>query len=122
MSILLSIRPGLPWTTARFSPNFEPSYKRGFAMQATLALIGFALGVAAWWQSGKPAFLVGALLILAPWPWTLLMLMPINNKLLATKPQDASAARTLLGKWNRLHAGRTTLGALSVVAFLIALA
>jgi hypothetical protein len=31
--------------------EFEPSYKRGFAMQATLALIGFALGVAAWWPS-----------------------------------------------------------------------
>jgi hypothetical protein len=47
--------------------EWKKSYRLGFAMQATLALIGFILGAVAWWQTGKPAFLAGALLILANW-------------------------------------------------------
>jgi hypothetical protein len=33
--------------------EWKPAYKRGFAMQASLAIIGFLLGLAAWWQTGK---------------------------------------------------------------------
>ena len=29
--------------------EWKPSYKRGFAMQAPLALVGFVLGLVAWW-------------------------------------------------------------------------
>jgi hypothetical protein len=40
--------------------EWKKSYRRGFAMQATLALIGAILGAIAWWQTGILAFLVGA--------------------------------------------------------------
>src|ERR1700732_2916337 len=53
--------------------EWKPSYKRGFAMQAPLALIGFLCGLIAWWQTGEPAFLVGAVLIVANWPWSVLV-------------------------------------------------
>jgi len=33
--------------------QWKPSYKRGFAMQAPLAIIGFVLGVAAWRFTGR---------------------------------------------------------------------
>ena len=33
--------------------QWKPSYMRGFAMQATLAAVGFVLGAAQWWQSGN---------------------------------------------------------------------
>jgi hypothetical protein len=36
---------------ALLSP-WKVAYKPGFAMQAPLALIGFLLGVLAWWQTG----------------------------------------------------------------------
>src|SRR5271170_440888 len=32
--------------------EWKPAYKRGFAMQAPLAIVGFLLGILAWWQTG----------------------------------------------------------------------
>ena len=34
--------------------EWKPAYKRGTAMQAPLALAGFALGLAAWWRTAMP--------------------------------------------------------------------
>ena len=31
--------------------EWKPSYQRGFAMQASLAMLAFILGAIAWWQS-----------------------------------------------------------------------
>ena len=64
--------------------EWKPSYSRGFAMQASLAMLAFFLGAIAWWKTSILAFLVGALFILAPWPWTLLVIMPTNKVLMAT--------------------------------------
>ena len=101
--------------------EWQPSYKRGALMQASLAMLGFLLGIIAWWQTGLPAFLLGALYILAPWPWTLLVIKPVNDALMATDLAAAGAeTRALIVKWNRLHAVRTLLGATAVVSFLFA--
>jgi hypothetical protein len=92
-------------------------------MQSTLAIVGFVLGVAAWWQSGILAFLLGAVLMLANWPWTLLGVMPTNRALMATDLTSAGGAtRALLVKWNSLHAVRTGLGAAATLSFVWALA
>ena len=103
--------------------EWQPAYKRGYIMQASLAVIGFLLGLLAWWATGRVAFVVGALLIVANWPWTLFGILPTNKVLMATEVANAGAdTRALLVKWNRLHAVRTVLGGLAVAAFLIALA
>src|ERR1700722_386455 len=103
--------------------QWKPAYKRGYIMQSTLAIIGFVLGAAAWWLSGILAFLLGAVLMLANWPWTLFGIMPTNRILMATELQSAgSASRALLLKWNSLHAVRTGLGAAATLSFLWALA
>jgi hypothetical protein len=102
--------------------EWKPAYKRGYVMQASLAVIGFLLGVVAWWATGTLAFLVGALVLVANWPWTLLGILPTNKALMATDPAEAGpGTRALLLKWNRLHAVRTVLGGLAVAAFLVAL-
>ena len=102
--------------------EWKLAYKRGYIMQASLAVVGFLLGLVAWWATGRLAFAIGALLIIANWPWTLLGILPTNKALMATDVAKAGAeTRTLLLKWNRLHAVRTVLGGLAVVAFLIAL-
>jgi hypothetical protein len=103
--------------------EWKPSYKRGTAMQAPLALLGFALGMLAWWQSSHPGFLVGAIAMIAPWPWTLFAIKPTNDALTATNPERAGPpSRALIVRWGALHAVRTALGALASLSFLWACA
>jgi Domain of unknown function (DUF1772) len=97
--------------------EWRPSYKRGFAMQAPLALLGGLLGIAAWWSTGDWRWPVGAILILANWPYTLLVIMPTNRKLLELDPNSGDA-HALVERWGWLHAGRTALGALASLLFL----
>jgi hypothetical protein len=97
--------------------EWKPSYKRGTAMQAPLAILGFALAMIAWWQSQHPGFLIGAIAMIAPWPWTLFAIKPTNDALLATDPERAGPqSRALLVRWGALHAVRTALGALASLA------
>jgi hypothetical protein len=99
--------------------EWKPSYKRGAAMQAPLALVGCLLGLIAWWQTSHPGFLIGAVAILAPWPWTLIAIKPTNDALMATEPEQAGPqTRALIVHWGALHGVRTALGALATVAFL----
>lgn len=99
--------------------QWKPAYKRGIAIQAPLAMIGSILGLLAWWQSGNTRWLLGALILLANWPYTFLVIMPTNQKLMAIHPTSAgSESRALLEKWASLHAIRTALGLAAVVIFL----
>ena len=103
--------------------QWKPSYKRGFAMQSTLAIVAFVFGGAAWWQSGNLLFLLGAGLMIANWPYTLLGIMPTNHTLGAIDPGSGDPRiRPLLIKWNGLHAIRTGLSVAACAAFLAALA
>jgi hypothetical protein len=98
--------------------EWKPSYARGFAMQAPLALAGFLCGVAAFAEKQDSGFLVAAFLMLANWPWTLLAIMPVNKRLSAMNPAAANPeVRDLVRKWGRLHAVRSALGALAALSF-----
>jgi hypothetical protein len=102
--------------------EWKLAYKRGYSMQAPLAIAGLLLGVLSWWLTGRLAFVAGALLMIANWPWTIFIIMPTNKTLMATELADAGPhTRALLLKWNKLHAVRTGFGGLAVVAFLCAL-
>jgi hypothetical protein len=99
--------------------EWQPSYKRGAAMQASIALVGFLLGLIAWWQTSHSGFLIGSIAMIAPWPWTLIGIKPTNDALLATEPDHAGPpTRALVVKWGALHAVRTVLGALATLAYL----
>jgi hypothetical protein len=102
--------------------EWKPAYKRGFAMQAPLAVTGCLLGVIAWWQIDQWFWIIGAVLMIANWPWTLWGIMPTNNKLTAIDPKDAGPnTRSLIEHWGWLHGCRSALGALATLAFLLAL-
>lgn len=99
--------------------QWRPAYKRGFAMQAPLAVVGCLLGLIAWWRTGELGFLLGAILMIANWPWTLFAIMPTNNALMALDPAQATPqARSLVTRWGVLHAVRSVLGSVATVAFL----
>src|ERR1700739_3481265 len=69
--------------------EWKPAYKRGFAMQAPLALIGFVLGVMPAYVRADWRVLFGAVVLLANWPFTLIVIMPVNNRLMAMELADA---------------------------------
>jgi hypothetical protein len=99
--------------------EWKPAYKRGTAMQAPLAVVGFLLGMAACWQSGEIAWIVGAVLMIANWPVTFFVIMPTNKKLMATEPEKAGPeTRAMIHTWGSLHAMRSTLGLAATLVFL----
>jgi len=69
--------------------EWKPAYRRGFGMHASLAIAGFVLGVSVWWQTRSAWWLLGALVLIANWPYTLLAMMPTNHKLMAIDPASA---------------------------------
>jgi len=102
--------------------QWAPSYKRGFVMQATLAVLSGLSALYVYFTSQNLNWLIGAGLILANWPFTLLVIMPTNHKILAVKmgAADASSVKMIV-HWGKLHAIRTCLGVLAVIFFLNAL-
>jgi hypothetical protein len=102
--------------------EWKPSYHRGAIMQASLALIAGALGISAFFVAWDWRWLVGAALILAPWPYTIFIIMPTNNQLKATALEAANEqTRGLIVQWGRLHAVRTALGVAATAVFIWAL-
>ncbi len=103
--------------------QLKPAYKRGFAMQTPLAVLAGLLGLAAWWEDGSILWLTGAILILANWPYTLLVITPTNRRLEATSSREAGLeSRKDVIRWGWLHAGRSLLGAAAVISYVLAAA
>jgi len=97
--------------------EFRPSYKRAAVMQAALAVVGTVAALAHAVAAGGLAWVAGALLLGSVVPFTLLVILPTNTRLL-DQGLDASGpeAAALLARWGRLHAVRS---ALSLAAFLL---
>ena len=100
--------------------EWKPSYKRGYAMQASLAVVSGICGVVAWLITSDWRWLSGALVILANWPFTLLVILPTNNKLMTTSASAADAnTRRLIQHWGSLHAVRSGLGLCATAIFFV---
>src|SRR5207302_9946730 len=96
-----------------------PSYKRATLMQAPLAIISFLAACLAWLLGGGSGWLFGAVIILAVVPFTLIVIRPTNNQLLAQGRDLASSeTRALLLRWGTLHGVRSALSLLASVIFL----
>ncbi len=101
--------------------EWKPAYKRGFAMQAPLAIIGFLFGALAAWQTGNWWWLLGAVVLVANWPFTIFAIMPTNNKLMAMDAGTATPeVHGLIETWGYLHAVRSALGVVATLIFLAA--
>jgi hypothetical protein len=103
--------------------EWKPSYTRGFAIQASLALASALFGILAFWLTRDWRWLAGGLLIFANWPYTLIVILPVNKRIEATPPDTANAeTRSLIERWGTLHAGRSALGAAATLVYLWAMA
>lgn len=99
--------------------EWKPSYDAGYSMQASLAAASGLFGIVTAWFANDWHWLVGAVLILANWPYTLLWMLPTNHKLKSIEEADAGAeSRRLLEVWGRLHAVRTMLGVTATIAYI----
>ena len=91
--------------------QWQQSYPRAASMQASLAIVGGVLAIIAYVTLSDWRWLLGAILILANWPYTLICIKPTNNTLKGIEVSAAGAeARRLVEKWGLLHAGRSALG------------
>ena len=98
--------------------EFGPSYRRAAVMQGVLAVVGLLASVVAWYQGYGVGWLVWGLLLGALVPFTLVVIMPTNRRLLDPGLDSGSGeALELLLRWGRLHAVRTVVGVAVFVAF-----
>ena len=108
--------------TALAATEFGPSYRRATVMQASLAAVGLVAATVAWAQGRGVEVLLGGLLLGIVVPFTLLVILPTNQRLLRPDLDRGSAeARDLLERWGRLHAvrsGTSTIGFLVLVIHL----
>ena len=102
--------------------EWAPSYKRAAAMQASLAVVSTVAGVGSWFMTNEMLWLLGALLIFAVIPFTLIVIMPTNKILLDPGiDRTSTTTHTLLEKWGTLHAVRSILSLIASSIFLLLL-
>ena len=105
--------------TALALTQFAPSYKRATIMQASLAALGTLAAIAAWLMGAPAPWLIGGLLLGAVIPFTLIVILPTNKRLLdQSLDKDSKFAEQLLQRWAALHAVRTALSLASFLLFL----
>ena len=99
--------------------EWKPAYKRGYIMQASLVVVGGVLGLIAFLSTLEWRWLLGTVVLLANWPYTIYVIMPTNRRLMDTPPEDATVeTRQMIRQWGILHAGRSALGLVATLMFL----
>ena len=99
--------------------EFAPSYRRATVMQATLAAVGLVSSIAAWLAGAGFWWLIAGVLLGSVIPFTLIVILPTNKRLLSpTLDRRSAEAERLLARWGRLHAVRSVLSALALLLLL----
>ena len=102
--------------------EWRPSYKRAAVVQPLLAGVGFLSAVAVWLMGGSVWWLVGGVLLVAVIPYTLIVALPTNNKLLDPAiEKNPDLARRLLNRWGRVHTVRSVMSLATFLAFVLLL-
>jgi Domain of unknown function (DUF1772) len=100
--------------TVLAATEFGPSYRRATVLQASLAALGFLAAVVAWMQGRGAAVLLGGVLLGLVIPFTLIVILPTNQRLLDPGLDRTSThAAALLRRWGRLHAVRSVASAVA---------
>jgi hypothetical protein len=99
--------------------EWKLAYRRGYMMQASLAIVGSFFGAVAFFATFEWRWALGALVLLVNWPYTIFVIMPTNQRLM-NAPAGAATAETrrMIERWGLLHAGRSVLGLIATLLFL----
>jgi hypothetical protein len=100
--------------------EFAPSYRRATVMQVPLAVVGCVMGLWSAWLRGDAWLATASLLLVAAVPFTLIVILPTNKRLLDPSLDPRSeAAQDLLVRWGHLHMTRSILSGVAFVLFLL---
>ena len=98
--------------------QWAASYPPAMMIQSTLAVLSGIGAIGIWYRARNPLWLAGGLLMLANWPYTLLIIYPLNDTLLAMAAGlSADSVRPLIERWGALHAVRSGFGLVATVLF-----
>ena len=89
-------------------------------MLAILALLSAISALVEFRANGDAAWLIGAAFIIASWPYTFFVVVPVNNRLLDASA-DGAGARSLVAAWGLLEWGQVALGIVAAGTFAWAL-
>jgi hypothetical protein len=104
-----------------FAARFFPlMYRRAAIVQASLALIGCASGIAAWLSGAGRLWLAAAVLIGSAVPFTLIVIKPVNDALFQAHELAPAELGALLARWGYLHWARTAASGLAFILCLVA--
>jgi hypothetical protein len=99
--------------------QWAPSYKLATVMQVSLAVTATVFGVIRGVLGGGAVWYWAAALIFAVIPFTLIVILPTNHRLMDPKRDIRSAeTRQLLERWGRLHAVRSVLALCAATLFI----
>ena len=102
--------------------EFAPSYRRATVMQAILAAVGLLSSIAAWLAGATYWWLVGGIVLGSVIPFTLIVILPTNKRLLRpTLDRRSPQTERLLAHWAALHTVRSVLSGLALLLFLFVL-
>ena len=91
--------------------QWKSAYAHGAVMQASLAAASGLAGVTVWVRWSDLLFLAGGLVMWGTIAYTFAVMWQLNSRLKGTPPEAAGAETVMmLGRWARLHAGRTLIG------------
>jgi hypothetical protein len=81
--------------------EWKAAYKRGYMMQASLVIVGGLFGLVAYLSALDWHWLLGAIILLANWPYTIFVIMPTNRRLMDTPPEAGTTEmRCTLEPWS----------------------
>ena len=75
--------------------QWQSSYPRASVMQASLAILSALLGLATYWSTGDWRWLLGAVLIFANLPYTVVVILPTNKRCKLRYPVRQMWARAI---------------------------
>jgi hypothetical protein len=83
----------LPLDDRSLLAEWKLAYKRGYVMQASFVVVGGVLALVACFSTLDWRWLLGAMVLLANWPYTIFVIMPTNRRLMNT-PAEAATVET----------------------------